>query len=639
MENNEIKIELLEKANTETLHTKNAEFLAKYPTRDEQIDYYTKLAMNVFEEFEIDGSYTYDGVYANVEDWYDNKQGLINLFRKHPYWCEEAKAIVFAQNEIRAVNYSEARWALGNIIDYVRQKLDIYDEDALLVAIFNTLDHMVYNENEQTSTISEDFIQIFSDRYNVDELPKEVKRIFAVGTKITKFVQKCCKYCKTPSGEIVDATKFVDEHAEGDRNYQSFDKLYARFADYLSELAIKKITLVSLHFCDFMLMSNGNSWLSCHFINSHNIFHDDSDQSYSGCYKQGCLSYALDNPSFLLYTLPHTYEGDEYYRQKKLNRMCCQYDNGILVTGKCYPDNTDKLITRYRQTLQLIVSTLEDVPNLWTFTKNIRKIDALVSTDNQGMHYRDYENSSQKPTISICKHHGIDLDKTMIIGHKAYCVHCGESLAQWSDAKYLQCPSHRLKPICAHCGCVIRDHDDRAIIDDKMYCEDCYFYCDYHGEYEPITEGENHIETVDGREMDICNYGLTSFVRCDECGKWLSYAQRYVHNGHIYCRECYRTTALDRRDFRVEPCFEYQVGDYVLIADDVTCCTFNSNDDMETNYSGRIVRIERIGDHFGKTAYSISLIGDEGDWMWSDNCFVGKIVGDNLTDAIIGMHI
>lgn len=633
-------IEVLAKTTAEALRLKNEAFLAKYPTDRDQINYYTKLAMDVFDEFEIDGTFTERGVYENAETWFHNKRDQMNLFRKHPYWDEEAKAIVFSQNETRSIDYDAARCALNDILHYVANKLGESQLDKAVLSISNTLYRMDRHGYTQSGVITEDFIRLFSDDYDSDDLPKPIARMLKVGTKITKFTYKCCTMWKDSGGKVHNVTTLVDEHEDGARDFISFDKLYAKFADYLSELTIKKITLVSLHFCDFLLMSNGNSWLSCHFINSRNIFHDDGDQSYSGCYKQGCLSYALDEPSFIMYTLPATYEGEAYYRQPKMTRMCCQYQGGILVTGKCYPDNKDKTITRYRQTLQMIMSSVEAVPNLWTFSRNVDRITGLVTTEHYSAHYRDYEYSNQKPTISLCKNIGIDLDNLMTIGHSAYCVNCGEELDS-DDAKWLQCEKHRIKPICKHCGCYIEDEDDRIYIDDDVYCADCTFYCDVHGRYEPISLGCNHIELVDGKELTMCNCCLSRYRKCSHCGKY--YLSRFggMYKGEYYCDGCHSKLRADGtipapKNIQVVPQDEYCVGDYVLMTHDVSQCEFTAVTEMRRYYPNRIARIISIDNGY-RQAHEITIgKPDVEGWNWSPNCFVGRIVGDNLSDELLG---
>ncbi len=628
-------IEVFAKTTEDNLRSKNAEFLAKYPTEDAQITYYTKLAMKVFEDFQIDGTFAERGVRKNVEVWFRNKRTQMDLFRKHPYWNEEAKAIVFTHTEVREINYLTAKQYLEAILVYARNKLKDNSYDGFLVAIYEALSA----HQDNTGFLTEKFVEYIKRRSDTSKLHRKIQGMLKIGTKITKLVRQACTQYHMYDDTIVDITTLVDEHEEGDRNYQSFEKMYARFADALSELTIKRITMISLHFCDFMLMSNGNSWLSCHYINSHNIFHEHGINSYSGCRKQGCLSYALDEPSFLFYTLPSTYDGDEYYRQEKLNRMCCQYKEGILVTGKCYPNNEDTYITRYRQTLQYIISSIENIPNSWTFSRNANRVQALVQTDERSAHYRDYEMSDQKPTISICKNFGIDLDNLMMIGHEGYCVHCGEPLNPYGDSTgWLQCDEHRIKPICSQCGRYIEDEDERHIFDGTMYCTDCIFYCDYHDRYEPITDEIHTLELEDGTTIRVCDYASNEYVLCAACNKWILRSDAWYFRGNWYCEDGFNNVQNTQRlSGKIEVVSQdtYEVGDYVLMADSFAKCRFYVNEDMVQKYPNRIARIVDKDER----GCQVKIKTHGNAWWFSPNCFVGKIYGDYLNDDILGKFI
>ena len=640
MEPTTTSIEVLAKTTADNLRIKNEEFLTKYPTDDAQIDYYTKLAMQVFDEFEIDGSYAKAGTRKNVETWFANKQTLFALLRKHPYWNEEAKSIVFTQNELRVANYSNAKSKLADLMIYVKDKLNEGSRfDKVIEAIYYTLVDLIEDCYKSECVITQEFIDKLDRRITVAKLPKPIKRMVAKGTKITKLVHKCFTMWTKASGEVVDATTLVDDHEEGARYYNSFDKLYAKFADTLSELTIKKITLVSLHFCDYLLMSNGNSWSSCHYINSHNIFHEENTSSYSGCYKQGCLSYALDEPSFLFYTLPNTYDGEEYYRQQKINRMCCQYKEGIIITGKCYPNNEDAYITRYRQTLQLIFSTVEEVPNLWTFSRKTKKISAFVETEEDSAHYRDYECENQKPTISVCKHFGLDLDKTMTIGHEAYCVHCGKSL-YGTDTRQLQCSKHLITPKCPICGRRIEEGEEHYIIDGKMYHPDCCFFCAFHGEYEPNSWGKHELTLTDDSEIIVCDDAFDKYICCEKCGKWLRRRDAHWYNDDNVCPSCYRELIAENpssRSFTIEPLTTYNVGDYVLVKEEPQRGNrYGTNGAMIRDFAGKIARIARRPETDG---YYLTIDGHNWPWIWSSGAFEGKLVGNGINDSLLGRRM
>jgi hypothetical protein len=81
---------------------------------------------------------------------------------------------------------------------------------------------------------------------------------------------------------------------------------------------------------------------------------------------------------------------------------------------------------------------------------------------------------------------------------------------------------------------------------------------------------------------------------------------------------------------------DYNVGDYVLMAEYVGICDYGTSSEMERHYPNKIVKINgTIG-----SGYKVSkLQADNNDytWQWSKNCFVGKVIG--ATDAYIGKTI
>lgn len=589
----------------------NAAFLAKYPTDDAQIEYYSKLAMEVFRVFRIDGSFKFEGVLKNVRCWYASKKKQMELFRKHPCWNEEAKAIIFKDAIKRSIDHIAARSVLAELYSYIREResLDL----PIIIALHDALGRSCF----QDSTINEESLKQINRylRSCEEPIPKRIESMLKVGTKISKLVYKYCTMIPDNDGNAVDVTKLVDEHNPEDRSYQSFEKIYARFSDMLSEADFKTTTIISLHFCDFMTMSNGNSWLTCHYINSHNLFHEYCSHS-EGIYKQGCLSYALDEPSFLLYTLPESYDKGTYHMEPKITRMCCQYNNGVLVTGKCYPNNENGIIAQYRTKLHEIISKIEESENSWTFSDHIGIIGGIVTTGENSAHYPDYQHSKQKPSISIRHNSRFSLNNAMVIGHGAYCLHCGKDLDGF-DQSWLQCGVHRKDMICQHCGCVIENDEDMHEIDEKRYCDDCVFYCYHHQRYEPKTKPHKIIDAHNGK-ITICEDASMFYVKCNNCGKYISLSDSV-------CKHC---NTKNKSAIKVITPYKYGVGDYVLM-NDTTRCSYGSNYSM-MDWKGTIAKIRRYEDDGVYRIYNSS-------YAYDTSCFDGVVIGAN--ESMIGKKL
>ena len=145
------------------------------------------------------------------------------------------------------------------------------------------------------------------------------------------------------------------------KEYSEYEREFAKFADAINPLTIKRHTCLSLHPVDFLLQSNGNSWRSCHYIG------DNADDA--GCYCTGTVSYMLDPTSMVFYTVSGTYDGDYIEHEKKITRNMFAYENGILLQQRIYPqatDGSDDIYKQYRNIVQEIFAYCEDQPNLWT---------------------------------------------------------------------------------------------------------------------------------------------------------------------------------------------------------------------------------------------------------------------------------
>jgi hypothetical protein len=256
----------------------------------------------------------------------------------------------------------------------------------------------------------------------------------------------------------------------------------------------------------------------------------------------------------------------------------------------------------------------------------------------------------QRPTISLCRSASIDLDDAMIIGHEAFCLHCGKTL-NGGDEAWLQCSEHRQSRFCSHCGKYMKMTDEQYEYGDQLYCPDCVFYCDIHKAYEPIDNKYGTILMHDG-EKTVCNNAMRNIVQCKDCGRY--YLSSEITNG--YCKECIKkyekcdmcgeylpkdTLHKKKRHKLCDQCmtpFErgvtvtkhrrYNVGDYVLMKDDLSCCTYTCNSQMQERYANRIVRIMN-----NFSSYHISRL-DGWDWNWSTNCFAGVV--NNCCDAFVG---
>ena len=142
-----------------------------------------------------------------------------------------------------------------------------------------------------------------------------------------------------------------------------YNREFAKFADAVNPLKVKRHTVISIHPIDFYTMSFGNSWTSCHTIDKR----DDRDLShlydgYQGCYSSGTESYMLDKTSCVFYTVKAEYEGNKFELQDKINRNMFHYYDNQLVQGRVYPKcNDDDSNGLYKDIREIVQKVFADM--------------------------------------------------------------------------------------------------------------------------------------------------------------------------------------------------------------------------------------------------------------------------------------
>ena len=220
-----------------------------------------------------------EGVTANLTQWYEQKQGLLQLLRRHPLWNEKELAIVFRVEE--------------------RREIDRITVDETHVAILELgrracTDDTVY-ENFETAlrAATADYARI-PNEYRLDTIRQYGGIKCAPGQKASRIINRLCLKFHLDQIE--------EEAGEPDNRYmrtvKPYNALFARLADALNPAHIEKTAVLSIHPCDFLEMSNrDNTWSSCHCLEG-------------GGYRGGCQSYMGDAVSMIFFTVSDEYTQD-----------------------------------------------------------------------------------------------------------------------------------------------------------------------------------------------------------------------------------------------------------------------------------------------------------------------------------------
>lgn len=570
------------------------------------MDYKAKV-MDLLEKFKY-REVTTRGVSSVVDNWLRAKKPLMERFRKHPYWDEEQKAIVLKQEYSRCFEKSKTDdfrcWLYGvkdklyaeNHITEIRgRKVDEWNSIAsrtyqalrridtliefypelrnseirtfLSAEMYEADEVCNYLANHTTVTfagwrvtleVSErgnkigklaDFIYNWVDgQYLNENQARKLTEIIpeakcVAGQSVSKAINRCCKILK------------IDKYPE-------YNREFAKFADAVNPLKYTTYTVLSLNILDYLTMSIGHNWSSCHTIDKYKILSTTNSTGYGGCYSAGGLSYAGDGCTIIFYTVDEDFKHpEELWSAEKVKR--CNFhvrdDGKVLVQGRVYPDGRDggdnSLASQFRAVVQSIIAEVFDLPNFWSAKQS--SSDWAYSADGYG-NYDDY-NCYDDCNATLNKEID-DTDRRKIeVGSCPICIHCGGSYyGDCDDAhEWIYCPDCNPEFIgyCANCDERITSSSDDYIRDrasNDVYCcarcaenADLHFLQDvdewssegyydeydheYYSDYEVKING-NYYYTESHAEAD-------GWVYTDDTERWISRDEAYKYDGLWYENE------------------------------------------------------------------------------------------------------
>ena len=412
---------------------------------------------------------TNKGIDAIIDEWSINKASLISLFQNHPNYNGKYQ-IAFDTDFEREINrdkandfyewvletymknhdyviddipYSVARNKCGSYnsicgcIKQITQELNEEDYDLVVIDghtfsfftneykkynnilnkyyskeihsvsgyILTPLDYNEYNNFKEiyrftsynSSFISEDFAAMINERFPIKAV---------AGQKLSRVINKLCHYLE------------IDK----DKDY---NKEFAKFSDAVNPLTIKRHTVISVHPVDYLTMSFGNSWSSCHTIDKENI--RSMDNNYHGAYSGGTMSYMLDETSVVFYTVDGKYDGNELELEPKINRNMFHIGEDKLIQGRVYPqtnDDKNSIYEQFRNIMQKVIADCMGKPNIWKLKRGTCACAEVI--ESKGVHYRDYENFSDCNVSYLKLDDDTYNENEITVGHEQICPCCGK---------------------------------------------------------------------------------------------------------------------------------------------------------------------------------------------------------------------
>ena len=192
-----------------------------------------------------------------------------------------------------------------------------------------------------------------------------------------------------------------------------YNKLFAHYSDMVSGLVRKMDFVISVNPLDYLTMSYGVSWRSCHMIDG-------------GTCQGGCLSYMLDESSIVTFVIDNT--GDPIHTIPRLYRQMIHYYNGMFMQNRLYPQGNDgatNLYDKFRDIITEEFSPLLKVEHKWKVECGVNACRNRVASS--GIHYKDYQHNNSCTIFYPDKHKDFIMGRMLNVGHSGICPNCGKS--------------------------------------------------------------------------------------------------------------------------------------------------------------------------------------------------------------------
>ena len=217
----------------------------------------------------------------------------------------------------------------------------------------------------------------------------------------------------------------------------NYNKLFAQYADLVSDLRRELDFYISLNPYDYLTMSFGNSWASCHTIDKQNL--REMPNYYSGGYCGGTLSYMLDSTSIITFAVD---KDADVQQSGKIYRNMFHFGEDMLMQSRVYPQSNDggtDLYQTFRDIVQAEFAIMLGLSNnAWDHLGNKDVCNKRISS--RGVHYPDYcyrnDCNISCPT-ELRKN--VRSGSFMVVGHHGICPYCGEEIDSQSRISHDGC--------------------------------------------------------------------------------------------------------------------------------------------------------------------------------------------------------
>lgn len=216
-------------------------------------------------------------------------------------------------------------------------------------------------------------------------------------------------------------------HYYGFDKRDTYNKSFATYADLVSALKRNMDFVISLNPLDYLTMSNGVSWHSCHNI-------------ADGGYKGGCLSYMLDETSLITYVVFDINSDAKIHTIPKYYRQMIHYKDDMFMQNRLYPQGNDGASDLYERFRGFVTEEFNEILGIegdWDVEDGPNSCRGHVSS--AGVHYRDYNYNNRCNIFYPHSKASTASNTVMIVGHEGICCHCGRSFTESGRLSHREC--------------------------------------------------------------------------------------------------------------------------------------------------------------------------------------------------------
>lgn len=382
---------------------------------------------------------TREAIATEMNLWLTSKSNKIERMIKSPYYNGNLQLVVPGQIIRESVN-SEAESYMYRIYTMFRGEETKKNNDGktaddvlkeLLSDMPSELDinNLSYNLSSKIETLFQQFNRNFDAQDRIKLHSQICSSLLTIrenlSDRISAFVAEQVNsqmgFDKKKVIEGQKTSKVVSRLLHMWGNYEPYNKLFTILSDLLNGNVTQGYYVVSLNFLDYLRMSDGHSWSSCHTTDPHNT--RKLDREYHGQYVQGCLAYANDDPTYITYFIGKDEDTSHPDRADKIYRQCMHVrdDEMMFINGRIYPQGNDGKTDIYKVLHKMFVDTM----GYGNEFKNIGLAKENAFIVSEGANYPDYYYNRECKLYSKEPNDNYEIH----IGEKALsCCHLGRRL-------------------------------------------------------------------------------------------------------------------------------------------------------------------------------------------------------------------